>query len=75
MNVSDQMRVAIARSKITKSTLAERMCVTKTYISLVLSGSRQPSLDFIIRFSIALKCNIQIDYRDYIDTEDVKNAD
>lgn len=74
MNISEQMRVEIARSKIKQNDLANTLGMHKSHLSSLLSGSRKPSLDFIIRFSVALKCNIQIDYRDYIDSE-AKNAD
>lgn len=74
MNISEQMRVEIARSKIKKADAAKLLGMNNNHLGLVLSGARKPSLDLVIKFSVAFKCNIQIDYRDYIDNE-VSNAD
>ena len=65
IEISDQLNVAMEQQGVTQSELAERLGVSKSYVSRLLHGTPNLTLRTLVRLSNALNRRVQLDLADF----------
>ena len=57
--ILEQIKVMVQREKLTQEYLAEKMNISRSYVSMILKGDRVLNKDLIMKFADALDLSVE----------------
>ena len=57
--ILEQIKVMVQREKLTQEYLAEKMNISRSYVSMILKGDRVLNKDLIMKFTDALDLSVE----------------